>query len=107
MLLLVRCVGTFVGIHLFISSSRLRDRIVGATGEQPYLGLFSLLSIAILAWLILAYSRAPTVPLWNTPGWLRGPAIAVMLVAVALVVIGLTTPSTTVNSGNSHARPEG
>jgi len=99
MLMLVLAAGTFVGIHLFISSSRLRDQIVGATGEQPYLGLFSLLSIAILAWLILAYSRAPTVPLWNTPGWLRGPAIAVMLIAVALVVIGLTTPSPTVTGG--------
>ena len=99
MLMLVLAAGTFVGIHLFISSSRLRDRIVGATGEQPYLGLFSLLSIAILAWLILAYSRAPTVPLWNTPGWLRGPAIVVMLIAVALVVIGLTTPSPTVTGG--------
>ena len=38
-------------------------------------------------------------PLWNTPGWLRGPAIAVLLVAVALVVIGLTTPSPTVTGG--------
>jgi uncharacterized membrane protein len=99
MLMLVLAAGAFVGIHLFISSSRLRDRIVGATGEQAYLGLFSLLSIAVLAWLIFAYSRAPTVPLWNTPGWLRGPAIAVLLVAVALVVIGLTTPSPTVTGG--------
>jgi uncharacterized membrane protein len=99
MLMLVLAAGTFVGIHLFISSSRLRDRIVGATGEQPYLGSSRCSRSRILAWLILAYSRAPTVPLWNTPGWLRGPAIAVMLIAVALVVIGLTTPSPTVTGG--------
>ena len=36
----------FVGIHVVISGSPLRGRIVGVIGERPYLGMFSLLSIA-------------------------------------------------------------
>ena len=99
MAMLVAAGAFFVGIHYCISGSRLRDRIVAAIGEQPYLGLFSLLSIAALGWLIYAYSVAPRTILWETPGWLRPPMIAVMLVAVALVVIGLTTPSPTVTGG--------
>ena len=72
MVMLVAAGAVFVGIHLFISGTRLRDRIVAAIGEQPYLGLFSLLSIASLTWLILAYRAAPRASLWDTPGWLRG-----------------------------------
>ncbi len=99
MTMLVLAGGTFVGIHFCIAGSRLRDRIVAATGEPPYLGLFSLLSIASLGWLIFAYSRAPFASLWDTPSWLRAPAILLMLAAVALVVIGLTTPSPTATGG--------
>ncbi|MBX3027243.1 NnrU family protein [bacterium] len=89
----------FVGIHLFIAGTRLRDRIVAAIGEQAYLGLFSLLSIASLGWLILAYRAAPRVLLWHAPAPLRVAAIALMTAAVALVVIGLTTPSPTATGG--------
>jgi uncharacterized membrane protein len=96
---LIAAGAVFVGIHLFIAGTRLRDRIVAAIGEQPYLGLFSLLSIASLTWLILAYRAAPRLLLWPTPPGLRAVAIALMLVAVALVVIGLTTPSPTATGG--------
>lgn len=89
----------FVGIHLCIAGTRLRDRIVAATGEQIYLGLFSLLSIASLTWLILAYRAAPRAHLWTTPTSLRAAAIPLLLIAVGLVVIGLTTPSPTATGG--------
>lgn len=96
---LVLAGAVFVGIHLFIAGTRLRDRIVAAIGEPPYLGVFSLLSIASLGWLILAYRAAPRLVLWGTPAALRAVAIAFMAVAVALVVIGLTTPSPTATGG--------
>lgn len=89
----------FVGIHLLIAGTRLRDRIVGVIGEQPYLGLFSLLSAASLTWLILAYRVAPRTALWPTAPGLRAIAIPLMLIAAALVVIGLTTSSPTATGG--------
>lgn len=96
---LVLAGAVFVGIHLCIAGTRLRDRIVGAVGEQAYLGLFSLLSIASLGWLILAYRTAPRAHLWATPTSVRAVAIPLLLLAVALVVIGLTTPSPTAAGG--------
>ena len=106
MAMLVAAGAVFVGIHLFISGTRLRDRLVAAIGEQPYLGLFSLLSIASLTWLILAYRAAPRALLWDTPAWLRAPVVVVMLLAVALVVIGLTTPSPTATGGTGALERE-
>jgi uncharacterized membrane protein len=48
----------FLGIHFFISGTRLRDGLVGAIGEGPYMGLFALASIASLVWLAMAYNAA-------------------------------------------------
>lgn len=99
MAMLVLAGAVFVGIHVCISGTRLRDRLVAAIGESPYLGLFSLASAASLTGLILAYRAAPRAALWDAPAWLRGPVVLVMLLAVALVVIGLTTPSPTAAGG--------
>lgn len=89
----------FVGIHFAISGTGLRDRLVATLGERLYLSLFSLLSIGALTWLIFSYAAAPRTPLWDTPTWLRALAIVLMLPAIALVMIGLTTPSPTATGG--------
>lgn len=91
----------FVGIHVCIAGSRWRDRIVAVIGEAPYLGLFSLLSIAALAWMVRAYRAAPVLPLWGPLPGLRAVALVLMLVAVVLVVVGLTTPSPTATGGTA------
>ena len=101
MTMLVLAGAVFVGIHVCIAGSRLRDRIVAAMGEGPYLGLFSLLSIGALWWMVHAYRTAPLVPLWDPLPGLRGVALLLMLVAVALVVVGLTTPSPTATGGTA------
>ena len=94
----------FLGIHVVISGSPLRRAIVGAIGESTYLGAFSLLSIGGLTWVIVAYAAAhPTSNIWWTaPAWLRWPGLGAMLVAVLLVVIGLTTPSPTAAGGEAR-----
>jgi uncharacterized membrane protein len=99
MTMLVLAGVAFVGIHVCIAGSRLRDRIVAAIGEGPYRGLFSLLSIAVLAWVIQAYRAAPEIALWSASPALRGVALPLMLVAVTLVVVGLTTTSPTATGG--------
>jgi uncharacterized membrane protein len=93
--LLAACV-FFLGIHVGISGSPLRGVIVGRIGERAYLGLFSLLSIAGLVWLIRAYARADRIWLWSAPPALHWAAPMLVLVAFVFVVIGLTTPSPTV-----------
>lgn len=96
---LVLASALFVGIHVAIAGTRLRDALVAALGERGYLGGFSLLSIGALTWMIMSYAAAPRAPLWITPGWLRDLAMLGVLAAVVLAVIGLITPSPTVTGG--------
>jgi len=92
----------FLGIHIIISGSPLRGLIVGRIGERPYLGLFSLLSLAGMVWLVQAYAHADRVWLWSAPMALHWAAAVLVLVAFQLVVIGLTTPSPTAALGESR-----
>ena len=89
----------FAGIHVGIAGTRVRDRLVARLGEQGYLGLFSLASIAGMIWLTTAYGAAPYVALWGQLPGLRPVALPVVLVAFVLVVTGLTTPSPTTVGG--------
>jgi uncharacterized membrane protein len=57
----------FVGIHVVISGSPLRGVIVGRIGERPYLGLFSLLLLALLGPLLIDAKRRRA---WG-PKWQR------------------------------------
>ena len=85
----------FIAIHLGVAGSRLRDRAVAGLGERGYQAAFSLASIVGLAWLVVAYDGAPYVALWGMVGWWKPVADVLMLPAVLLFVIGLTTPNPT------------
>ncbi len=92
----------FVAIHVGVSATGLRARLVGAIGEWPYRAVFSLVSLGLLIWMIQGYGavRADPFdplnePLWLPPPWLRWPAIVIGLSAIALVVTGMLTPGPT------------
>lgn len=89
---------TFTGMHLLISGTRGRDRLVAALGEKPYRALYSLASALALGWLIMAYAKV-RVPMPTPLPGLKGPADLVVLVAFVLVVLGLLTPGPTVVGG--------
>src|SRR5262249_57714180 len=62
----------WLGLH-FVVAGPLRSPLVAKLGELYFFGVFSLLSIAGLAWFVVAYRMAPFVPLWPTIpalGWL-------------------------------------
>lgn len=96
----------FVGIHVFTSGTGLRDRLVAAIGEQPYRGVFSLMSIGALAWMISAYRNAETIFVWNGVQEARWLVLILMLPTVLLVVIGLTTPNPTAVGAESRLERE-
>ena len=62
---------------------------------SPTLVAFSIASVIGLAWLVMAYNRAPYVFTWGMLEWWKPFAILLMLPASLLVVIGLTTPNPT------------
>lgn len=83
----------FVAAHVLPARLGLRHRAVAAIGERSYLILYSLLSLALLWWLIAAAIRAPVVPLWPTTLFSYHLALALMLPASMLLVGGMIVPN--------------
>lgn len=83
----------FVLSHSVPARSGLRRRLADAIGEPAYLWLYSLLSIALLAWLIRAAVRAPFVPLWDLAPWHYHATIVLMLPASMLLIGGAFAPN--------------
>jgi uncharacterized membrane protein len=96
----------FAGIHLGVAGTTIRDRAIAALGQGGYRVAFSIATVVGLAWLVMAYNRAPYVVTWGMLEWWKPFAIILMLPASLLVVIGLTTPNpTSVAQENRLAQP--
>lgn len=87
----------FVLLHLLVSGTVLRGAIVTMIGEGPFMGLFSLASVAGLVWLGWAYGQAKgTGPVyWDLGTGAKHAAVGLMLLAMLLAVPGLITPNPT------------
>jgi len=99
MIWLVAAAAVFLFIHLAISGTRVRDAITGAIGVGPYMGLFSLASLAGLVWLGFAYvhaQRGGADPVyWAANDVTKWIQLVVTFVAFMLIVPGLLTPNPT------------
>jgi len=100
--LVFACV-VFLLLHV-LPSTPLRAALVRTLGEGPYLGAFSLATVATVVWMASAYAGAPATPLW--PG-LRFLPAAVMPFSFILVACGVMTPNpTAVAAGRLLAKPD-
>jgi uncharacterized membrane protein len=76
----------FVGTHLALSHP-LRVRLIGQVGEAGFTLLYSIIALATLGWMILAYNAIDlSVPLWVAPRWWWPVAAGIMLLASILLV---------------------
>ena len=76
----------FVGTHLLMSHP-LRPSLVARLGERRFTGLYSLISVALLVWMIVAWGDVEDgEPLWIAPPWWWSVASALMLLASILLV---------------------
>jgi len=55
----------FLAAHALPRITGLRDRLIGRYGRALYIAGYSVLSMALLIWLITAAWRAPYVPMWQ------------------------------------------
>ncbi|WP_323006995.1 NnrU family protein [Pseudorhodobacter sp.] len=83
----------FLVSHRIPTLPRVRQRLEARLGSIGFTVAYSLLSVVLLAWLILAAGNAPFVPLWDQALWQRWLANLVMPVALALAVFGLGAPN--------------
>ena len=92
----------FVGLHLLVAGTGVRDRIVRVLGERGYLGAFSLLALVGIVWLCVSWAGTPpAASQWNA-ALLRPVVLVLMFVAFASVAMGLTTPSPTATGGEAN-----
>jgi uncharacterized membrane protein len=95
MALLIVAALLWIGIHLGVAGTRLRDAVVGRIGDAAFRIVFSTLSVLVLLLLVRAWAEAPTALLWVAPDWLRWLAVIVMLPAFMLFVGSLTVRNPT------------
>jgi len=74
----------------FIVAGPLRPALAARVRERGFQGLFSLLSAAGLAWLIVAYAHAPYAPLWGALPGARAMALVLVLIAFLFFAYSLS-----------------
>ncbi len=79
----------FMASHRIPAIPGLRSGLEKWLGRAGYIALFSLLSTALLFWVIFAAGRAPYVELWPQEGWQRWVVNIVMPLAIGLGVFGV------------------
>jgi uncharacterized membrane protein len=86
----------FVGTHVGMPEPKLRDALTARIGENGYLATYSVISIGLLAWVIIAYKAAPDVEIWIANTGMRHASLTLMLIAAFFLIAGMTTrnPST-------------
>lgn len=99
MLLLLVTAAIWVGLHIGVAGTALRDRLVGRLGEGTYAAAFSVLSFAAISLHVAAWRAAETVPVWGTPGWARLILAAAMLPAFVLLACAFVRNPTAVGGG--------
>ncbi len=85
----------WIGVHVGIAGTRVRDLVAARIGDMPFRVLFSLASIAAIVFLVHAWSVSPAEPLWFAPDWLRWILVVAMLPAFLLFVASVSQPNPT------------
>jgi uncharacterized membrane protein len=101
MMLLIIAALIWLAIHIGIAGTELRTALVARIGELPFRGVFSLLSILAVIFLVWSWSASSTTTLWYAPGWLRWVLVVVMLVAFVLFVASMSQGNPTMIGGEA------
>ena len=90
----------FLGVYIafFVTHSvplrsTVRSRLTAAFGRRGFTLLYSVLSVLMLAWLIVAAGRAPYIELWPYAPWQNHVPLAVMALVCVILAFGLGRPN--------------
>jgi uncharacterized membrane protein len=89
----------FVGGHFALSAPVPRKKLVAVLGERAFAGMYSLLMILMLIWVVAAYRVAPPRIVWDFGPWVNLVPILVMPFALILAVLGLVARNPTAVMG--------
>ena len=80
----------FIALHLIPAAPRVRSALIAALGKPVYIVGYSILSLALLAWVGMAYAGADYIELWPQAVWMRWVPALLMLPACILLVGSLS-----------------
>lgn len=80
----------FVASHIGLCHGAVRARLVRRLGLWPYRIVYSVISLALLNWLLSAYGKAPFVALFDPVIKLQHMSLTLVLLASLLVIGGYT-----------------
>ena len=91
MIPLILGMALFVGMHLFPAQPLVRNGLIRRFGAGAYKGVFSAVSLAGLALIVLGYHKAQIMPgknpiLWTPPAWGRHVTMTLMLPVFPLLI---------------------
>lgn len=86
-------VAVFLVSHRVPASRRVRPWLVARLGEKLYLGIYGLISLGAVIWLISAAVRAPAFPLWQQDVWHAVVPLAAMPLAAMLLGAAVLSPN--------------
>jgi uncharacterized membrane protein len=90
---LILAITLFFLSHIIPVRRTIREWLIGHIGKAIYLAAYSVLSIFLFVWLIVAVRRAPYLPLWPFASWqLWIPNVAMPFVCL-LLAFGMAVPN--------------
>lgn len=97
----------FLVAHMLPAAPAVRRRLVGLLGDRAYIAVYSAVSLALLAWLIAATLRAPTMLIWEPQRVFALVPFFLMPLALWLLIAGVVEPNPLSISFSSKAEPGG
>ncbi|WP_347265752.1 NnrU family protein [Paracoccus sp. (in: a-proteobacteria)] len=82
----ILALAVFLGSHVI--PARFRAPLIARLGQRGYVIGYSLLSLALLYWLVVASARAPFVEIWPQESWMRWLVNLAMPFAVLAPLVG-------------------
>ncbi len=85
--------GVFFITHTVPIRPPLRPKLVQVLGPRGFSLFYSILSLSVLVWLIIAAGRAPFVEIWPYAPWQRAVPQIAMAVVCVVVALGMSQPN--------------
>lgn len=92
----------FMVSHMLPTRPQMRQPLTAVLGPRGFLFLYSLVSVALLYWLIAAAGRAPHITMWEYAPWQTLVPNLVMPIAILLVVLAIGAPNP-LSFGGAHS----
>ncbi|MYM55516.1 NnrU family protein [Thalassovita mangrovi] len=79
--------------HSLPTRPGVKSRLTAAIGARGYTIAYSMLSLAVLYWLLMAAGRAPVVPLWDWAPWQNQVPLIAMGIACTILALTIARPN--------------